>query len=281
MFGEQGFLLMEDVLSKAEVAILKTEMQNVLKEDTPKKIFEKNGAVRSFFAPHETSPNFDGVGKLKKIVTPAVELLGSEVYIHKTKINSKSALIGDWWEWHQDFPYWHIEDGMPSPRVLTSMIFLDDVNEFNGPVFLIPGSNRAGVIGDSANDDELENENEWFRKYQRSKPYMSNLTSKLKYTIKKEMLQKWAEHKGVFSAKGRAGTVLLFDGLVFHASTSNLSPWSRDTYLITYNSVENKLFPKLNPRPSFLANQDFSPIRPIENDSLLSIARQHGIALAL
>ncbi len=57
-------------------------------------------------------------------------------------------MVGDWWEGHQDYTYWKKDDGMPEPNVLTAMIFLNDVTEFNGQMLLIPKSHMAGVIDD-------------------------------------------------------------------------------------------------------------------------------------
>lgn len=261
---------MENVFSREEMEITRRAIREVVREDSPQKILEKNGLLRSFFAPHKIHPVFDSIGRLGKLVEPSRQLLESDIYIHQTKINFKSPLEGDRWEWHQDFPYWHIEDGMPAPRVLTAMIFIDEVNEFNGPMLLVPGSHRAGLVDDLPNDDKCENESEWFQSYQKSTSYMSNLTAKLKYTLKSGTLEKWVGKNGMYSAKGSSGSVLLFNGLVFHASSANLSPWSRDTYLITYNSVHNKLKPVSNPRPDFLANYDYTPIQVV-ND-LLSAA---------
>lgn len=269
-FRNDGFLFMGQVFSAAEVQLIVKESQPLFQLDCEKRILEKNGVMRSFFAPHEESRTLDIIGRLDRIVTPVRQLLESEVYIHQVKLNTKQSLLGDWWEWHQDFPYWHIEDAMPVPRVLTAMIFLDDVNEFNGPMLLIPGSQKAGMVDTSANNDVLENENVWFKNYQLSKEYMSDLTSNLKFTLKQNTLTKWMKENGIYSAKGPAGSLLLFDGLVFHASSNNLSAWNRNTYLITYNSVENKLGECKSPRPHFLANRNYQPVNTLLDSSLLA-----------
>ena len=42
---------------------------------------------------------------------------------------------------------WYLEndDDMPEARAMNIAIFLDEVNEFNGPLMFIPGS-HAGVV---------------------------------------------------------------------------------------------------------------------------------------
>jgi ectoine hydroxylase len=259
-YHENGFLILEDVFSAQEVACLLLEMWKVIAEDCPRRILEKSGAVRSFFAPELGSSLFKEMIRSKKILEPAVQLIGSNVYVHQTKLNTKQALVGDWWEWHQDFTFWHRDDGMPEPDVLTVMIFLNDANEFNGPMLLIPGSHRQGMMATAARGEERQNENSWFKKYQQSAFYMTALTADLKYTLQKESIRQWAEDRGIVAAKGRAGTVLFFHGNVFHASSNNLSPWDRHAFLITYNSINNILHDVPNPRPPFIANRDFRPV---------------------
>lgn len=123
---------------------------------------------------------------------------------------------------------------MRRPDVVTAIIFLDDVNDFNGPLLLIPGSNKAGLVDSDGNMDVMDPDNEWFNSYQQSTSYMSNLTANLKYTLKKFIMEKWVRKCGIHAAKGPVGTVVFFDGMVFHASSNILSPWNRNDYLVTY-----------------------------------------------
>ena len=73
------------------------------------------------------------------------------VYMHQFKINGKMAFDGDVWQWHQDYGTWKNDDQMPEPRAMNVAIFLDEVNEFNGPLMFIPGSHKLGVL-DAAHD---------------------------------------------------------------------------------------------------------------------------------
>src|SRR3546814_10030693 len=61
-------------------------------------------------------------------------------------INGKNAFDGDVWQWHQDYGTWLNDDLMPTPRAMNVAIFLDEVNEHNGPLMFIPGSHRLGVL---------------------------------------------------------------------------------------------------------------------------------------
>jgi ectoine hydroxylase len=263
-YKENGFLLLENVFDSSEMEVLLSEMDDVIKEDCPRRILEKNGSVRSFFAPHFSNELFNKINCLDRLVVPSSQLVGGKVYVHQSKINVKAAMLGDWWEWHQGYPYWKNDDGMPRPDVLTAMIFMNDITEFNGPLLLIPGSHRDGEFDDHANDIEADpNDSEWYAKYLKSASFMTSLTANLKYKLEKKTIAEWAEKKGIYSAKGPAGSVLFFHGNVFHASSNNLSPWDRFTYLITYNHVQNKLADIPAPRPEFIAIRNFAPIEPV------------------
>ena len=74
------------------------------------------------------------------------QLLGERLYMHQFKINGKVAFDGDVWQWHQDYGTWKDDDQMPEARAMNVAIFLDEVNEFNGPLMFIPGSHKQGVL---------------------------------------------------------------------------------------------------------------------------------------
>lgn len=259
-YQKNGFLLENELFMPEEISVMVREIPKLYALDVPQRIMEKTGAIRSFFGADKLNATFGAVTRLKRLVNRAEDLLGDSVYIHQTKINVKQALLGDWWEWHQDFPYWNLEDAMPQSNVLTAMIFLDNVDEFNGPMLVIPGSHLAGQLDYDSNSNNEKCLDSSFEAYQNSTTYMSALTSNLKYTITQPELAQWVAKRGIQSMKGKAGTVLFFHGLIFHASSNNMSPYDRKTFLITYNGVNNHLEEQVIKRPEFLANRDFTPI---------------------
>ena len=281
-YRRNGYLLLGNIFNKDEINLVRQEMLKVITEDCPRRILEKNGAIRSFFAPDLTNNLFYRIVRSKRLVVPSAQLVGTDVYAHQTKINTKHALVGDWWDWHQDYTFWKLDDGMPEPNVLTAMIYLNDTNEFNGPMLLIPGSHKDGVLNAEENARVMPaGDDQWFNKYQASTPYMSALTADLKYTLKQHTIAKWAEQNGIESAKGPAGSVLFFHGNIFHASSNNLSPWDRYTFLITYNSINNILSEIEKQRPEFIANRDFTPIIPLEDDVLSEPTLQFNAAYSI
>jgi ectoine hydroxylase len=183
------------------------------------------------------------------------------VYVHQFKINAKAACGGEVWAWHQDYVFWLKEDGMPAPRVTNVMVFLDEVNEFNGPLLLIPGSHREGVVDDEGRPAAASGEPAW----------MANVGAELKYSLKRERVAALARRSGIVAPKGKAGSVLFFDANVFHGSAPNMSPFGRAIVISTYNSVENRPMPRAEPRPEFLAGRDYAALVPVEDDALLPV----------
>src|SRR5262245_40251883 len=146
-YRENGYLLLPDAFSPPEVAALRAGLPAVFGEDGPARVREAEGTtVRSVYGSHRSHEAFRQLSEDARLVEPAMQIVDSEVYIYQFKVNAKAAFAGDVWEWHQDYIFWRDEDGMPAPRVTNAALFLDEVNEFNGPMFFMPGSHREGVI---------------------------------------------------------------------------------------------------------------------------------------
>ena len=122
-------------------------MPRLYAQQRPENVREKGSdAVRTNFAAHLYSYPFAKLARHPRMVEPVMQIYGDALYMHQFKINGKMAFDGDVWQWHQDYGTWKNDDLMPEPRAMNVAIFLDDVNEFNGPLMFIPGSHKLGVI---------------------------------------------------------------------------------------------------------------------------------------
>src|SRR6267154_3718521 len=260
-YEQNGYLLIQDCFSKAEIARMKAELQDVFAEDSPRRVVEKDGyTVRSVYGCHKYNEVFSRLVRHSNMLVPARQLLGDDVYVYQFKINAKVAFRGDLWEWHQDYVFWMKEDGMPEPRATNAVVFLDEVNELNGPLVFIPGSHREGVLDSPALTDE--NAANSSGAYKGSPSWISNLTANLKYSLSQDTIATLIQRYGTAVPKGPAGSMLFFHPNIVHTSSNNLSPFDRVLVLITYNSVGNlPNFPK-NRRPDFLASSDCEPLKP-------------------
>jgi len=259
-YEEQGFVLVKDCFSQREVDVLNRAWEELRDRNFPGRVTERDGkTVRSFNGPHQVSEVVRRLCLHPRLVMPARQILGEDIYIHQVKINAKAAFKGDVWQWHQDYVYWKLEDGMPEPRAVTAALFLDDVNEFNGPVLFVPRSHRHGVLRTPTNDNAAG--------------WQSHVSADLKYALSRETVAQLVKGGGIESPKGRRGSLVFFHCNVVHGSPPNMSPFERTIALVTYNCVSNALPPSDNPRPSFLVNRDFTPIAPLGLDALASDER--------
>ncbi|WP_329180016.1 MULTISPECIES: phytanoyl-CoA dioxygenase family protein [unclassified Streptomyces] len=245
-YEEHGYLVLPGQFSAAESELLLGETRRLSQLDIPQRILESDGEqVRSVYAVHQHSDAFDRFTRDPRNLEPARELLGGDVYIHQTQLNPKAPFQGDVWEWHQDYLYWQRDDGMAEPRALNVSVFLDEVTEFNGPIFVMPGSHRLAL------DDETRTHQDGWE---------NTLTADIRHKITPDTLSRLADRLGLVSIKGDPGTTVVFDGRLLHCSPPNLSGNPRSVIFIRYNSVDNPLREVPAPRPEWLASRDPRPL---------------------
>ena len=255
-YAEQGFLLIPDLMHE-EVGVIRENIERSATDATSGRMLEKDGrTLRGLRGTHLTNEFFARLVRHPKILVPAQRLLDSDVYVYQFKVNMKQAFKGDMWRWHQDFSYWHHEDGMSAPQALTVVIFIDRADETNGPLLLIPGSHRSGLILVERSGPVASDTQRW----------TSNSTAGVDYTVPNQVVAELAERCGITAAMGEPGTVLFFGPNVVHGSPQNMSPFDRTMLFTTYNSVDNHLREVKNPRPGFLVTRNGDPISPLDHE---------------
>ncbi len=251
-FDRDGYLFFPSLFSPEEIRTLTEAVPAIYERREAYNVREKGSdAVRTNFAAHMYSEPFARLARHPRMVEPVRELFGDDLYMHQFKVNGKMAFEGDVWQWHQDYGTWLNDDMMPQPRAMNVAIFLDDVNEYNGPLMFIPGSHRKGVV--EARHD-------------------LNTTSYPLWVVENELIAQLVErgggkNGGIVSPKGPAGSMILFHGCLLHASTSNLSPWNRVSVYLSLCAVSNHI--RRFKRPEFIAHRDFTPIECLPDDCLL------------
>ena len=211
--------------------------------------------IRSIFGIHELSDRFDRLTRDPKILAMVRQLLGSDAYIHQSRINFKPGFHGKGFDWHSDFETWHAEDGMPRTRAVSFSIALTDNTPFNGPLMLIPGSHKTFVpcVGRTPEDN-----------------YQSSLKKQELGVPNDRDLAAMADEYGIKAPTGPAGSLIIFECNTLHASNANMSPWPRSNLFFVYNSVENQLeapFCGNKPRPDFLGNRsNTEALVPVSDD---------------
>ncbi|MGB7302031.1 MAG: phytanoyl-CoA dioxygenase family protein [Burkholderiaceae bacterium] len=246
-FESEGYLFFPSLFTPEEIGRIRDEVPSLYSEDRPEVFREKDGKTpRTGFASHTYNEMFARLGRHPRMVNPVEQLLGESVYMHQYKVNGKQAFDGDVWQWHQDFGTWHRDDGMPEPRAMNVAVFLDEVNEFNGPLYFIPGSHREGVV--EAGHDV-------------------STTSYPLWTLDNKKVTELVDQGGIVAPKGPAGSMLIFHGCLVHGSPPNMTPWNRVIIYLSLCAVSNHIT-KFN-RPDFIAHRDFTPVRKLQDDCLL------------
>ncbi|MES2026472.1 MAG: ectoine hydroxylase [Pseudomonadota bacterium] len=252
-YQENGFLLMPELFNAEEVAYLFDAMQTMREDFTNtgrKEVIAElgngagSGEVRSIFNVHRLNEIFANLVRDPRVLNVAREILGSEVYIHQSRINYKPGFTGKEFYWHSDFETWHSEDGMPAMRALSCSILLTDNSESNGPLMLIPGSHHHYVSCMGETPDEN---------------YKKSLKKQEVGVPDQILLRYLADMGGIKSCAGKAGSVVFFDCNTMHGSNGNITPYPRSNVFFVYNSIANQLDePKggLVPRPEFVAARE-------------------------
>ena len=248
-FHRDGVLALPGLFSADEVAVLRAALPAVFAQDAPANFREKDGhKVRTAMGIHLRSPVFAKLVRHPRFVEPARQILGDDqLYVMQAKVNVKAAFGGDVWQWHYDFATHHREDGIPRPQPLNLHVFLDDVTEFNGPLWFIRGSHRDGPAPTGLD---------------------TVTTSYALWTVPNDAIARLAGDGGILSAHGPAGTALIFGDLMVHGSPANMSPWDRRIFSLILNPVANRQ--TAFKRPDYQHHRDFSPIAPLNDDCLLA-----------
>ncbi len=261
-YERDGFLVFNNFLDQETVKRFRDDLRAYENDDS---ILRSEGTItepgkqeiRSIFGIHELSDRFDRLTRESRLLDMVHQLLGSDAYIHQSRINFKPGFHGKGFDWHSDFETWHAEDGMPRMRAVSFSIALTDNTPFNGPLMLIPGSHKTFVpcVGRTPEDN-----------------YQSSLKKQELGVPNEQDLQKMADQYGIQAPTGPAGSLIIFECNTLHASNANMSPWPRSNLFFVYNSVENRLeqpFCGNKPRPDFLSNRSHTEaLRPVRSPDL-------------
>ncbi|MCC4271747.1 ectoine hydroxylase [Marinobacter nauticus] len=261
-YERDGFLVFNNFLDQETVKRFRDDLRAYENDDS---ILRSEGTItepgkqeiRSIFGIHELSDRFDQLTRESRLLDMVHQLLGSDAYIHQSRINFKPGFHGKGFDWHSDFETWHAEDGMPRMRAVSFSIALTDNTPFNGPLMLIPGSHKTFVpcVGRTPEDN-----------------YQSSLKKQKLGVPNEQDLQKMADQYGIQAPTGPAGSLIIFECNTLHASNANMSPWPRSNLFFVYNSVENRLeqpFCGNKPRPDFLGNRSHTEaLRPVRSPDL-------------
>ncbi|MFF7471309.1 ectoine hydroxylase [Streptomyces sp. NPDC008092] len=253
-FERDGFLTVDQLIGDDEVAVYRRELERLITDpeiraDERSVVEPRSEEIRSVFEVHRISEVFANLVHDERVVGRARQILGSDVYVHQSRINVKPGFGAGGFYWHSDFETWHAEDGLPNMRTVSVSIALTENHDTNGGLMIMPGSHRTflGCAGATPEDN-----------------YRKSLQMQDAGTPSDEALTELAARHGIRLFTGRPGSATWFDCNCMHGSGDNITPFPRSNVFIVFNSVEN---PAVEPfaapvrRPEFIGARDFTPVR--------------------
>lgn len=253
-FEEQGYLFFPGLLGESEVKTLQEAMPEILNRRGPEVVREKgdSDAAKLVFGAHMYSEPFRRLSLLPRILNPVRQILKDDVYLHQSRINPKYGLgKGSSWDWHQDYPPWKVIDGMQEPRCIMASVFIDDCTAAKSPLLVVPGTHRLGTLDSNLHVD--------------AKGSGYSL-----YHIDQDTMKQYADENGIDALVGSSGSVAFVHCNLLHGSANNVSPWRRAIMYLNYNAVSNACTG--TKRAWHHNNRDFTPLRPVDDDCLRTLA---------
>lgn len=263
-YQRDGFLVFPDLVSGAEIDILRGEVARLREIDAEGTVREgAGGAPKSMFRMHESdgagaSPAFRALSRTPRALGVAQQVLGErDLYLHHSKVNVKAAIEGSVWPWHQDYGSWML-DGIQRPDLATFMVMLDDATEMSGCLYLLPGSHRWG----------------------RTDAYFDTSTAYKVWSVKPEdMKRRMAESPPAVAIAGKAGTCAIFHCNLMHASGHNLYYKERWQAYFCYNPCANRPADVPNPRPDYVRSRNWAPMQLVADDAVLASAERAAVTI--
>ena len=261
-FQKQGYLVLEDAVTPAQLDTLCSELSGWVEEsrnhtepygpptvdDRPRFDMgaEHNAetpALRRVNNPAEISEIYRGVMENAATVDMVADLIGPDVKYHHCKLNIKLPGANTEVLYHQDFPYTpHTNDD-----IITALLMLEDVDESNGCLLVVPGSHLGPI-------DSLFDQNGAF-------------TGTVLPEREKELKE------AQVPITGKAGSVCLMHTRLQHASEPNKSTRPRPIYICVYTAADAMPIAR-NPMPSTLEGT-------IVNGSESPVARMIDLSVEL
>ena len=214
-FRRDGYTVQEGFLSEEEVADILAEVElicagsTLVEHDETRMEMEPDqpqdgNRVRRLYEPCSHYPRFTEFSVSGKLLDCLEQLLGSNILFHYSKLNMKPAEIGSVVEWHQDLSYYPLTNR----DSLAVLFYLDDTNEENGFLRLMPGRHRDGLLPHAG------------------EPYFQGRITEA------------VDDSAAVGVSGKAGTAIFMHCMTPHGSATNCSRRPRCTLILSYRAAD-------------------------------------------
>jgi phytanoyl-CoA hydroxylase len=218
-YRRDGFVVIENVLTEAEVQTLRRVTDELVEASRP--VREHNAVydlepthsaaeprVRRIKLPHKVHPAYDATMRHPRILAVLQALMHPSVRFDISKLNLKAPGYGAAVEWHQDWAFYpHTNDDLAAVGVM-----MDDMRLENGPLLCIPGSHRGPVFDHHDPDG-----------------YFCGAMDPTKAEV---------DYAGAVPCTGRAGSISVHHARTVHGSAVNTSAHPRRLLLLEYRAAD-------------------------------------------
>ena len=152
-YNENGYLMVEDAVSPDGLNALRDLTYEFIERSrsvtTSNDLYDLDEGhspaqpkLTRIKLPHERHPLYWDTLTSERIGGVLTSLLGPNVLLQTSKLNTKAPGGGAAVEWHQDWAFYpHTNDSL-----LACGLMLEDVTEENGPLMVIPGTHKGPVL---------------------------------------------------------------------------------------------------------------------------------------
>lgn len=149
-FEKDGFTVLEDVFSAAEIAVISDKVDRIIEGKASflpeaEIVYEPDSSprrVRNAFRLHHYSEQFLETAKHPNLIRPLNAILGKSLRLYGSQVFAKPARVGTVVPPHQDMPYWPFEPY----EMISAWIALDNSTVENGCVRYVAGSHKLGIL---------------------------------------------------------------------------------------------------------------------------------------
>ncbi len=214
-YREKGFTVFPNLLDAGVVAAYLAEVEEISSGNTlanhDSTLMEMEPdqppdgtQVRRLYEPCTNFETFKKLARADDVLDCVEQLVGPDIIFHYSKINMKPAKIGSVVEWHQDLTYYPLTNR----DSLAVLFYLDDTDEENGCLQMIPGQHLGGTFEHSADG------------------YFQG------------RVVEGVDEAAAVSLPAPAGSAIFMHAMTPHASVTNRSDRPRRTLILSYRAAD-------------------------------------------
>jgi phytanoyl-CoA hydroxylase len=159
-YRENGYVHARGVFDAAEVDEMRTAIDRILAdvEGTANDVnhrwtaAQKETVLKGFHNVQYHDASFTRAATHPRMIEVLTQLIGPNVQLHHTKMLVKPPEKGAPFPMHQDYPYFPHE----RHTVVAASVHLDDTDEDNGCLHIVPGSHRLGPLEPTGESNDLD-----------------------------------------------------------------------------------------------------------------------------